>query len=337
MIQISDGILQSSNWKKALSGVIKNPEELLIKLDLPASLLENAQRAVQLFPLRVTQSYLNRIEKGNPQDPLLLQVLPLHAELLNTKGFSNDPVGDLTAKPLPGLIHKYQGRILLISTGCCAIHCRYCFRRHYPYSEDLSGNNEWQSSIDYIRENPSIREVILSGGDPLALSDNKLANLCSKLAKMQNLITLRIHSRLPIVLPERVTSELLESLSCFPLNKVIVVHANHPNEINAEVSDGLNRLRSAGITVLNQSVLLKNINDNAETLARLSELLFSSGTLPYYLHMLDKVQGSAHFEVPLPKAYSIWKTMSEILPGYLVPKLVKEQQGALYKLPVLNQ
>lgn len=277
------------------------------------------------------------MEVGNPQDPLLLQVLPLDAEFINTEGYNFDPVGDQQASPHPGLLHKYQGRVLIVVTGACAIHCRYCFRRHFPYSEHHIDNTQWQQNLSYIQADDSIHEVILSGGDPLSLSDERLQSMVNDLASIQHIKRLRIHTRLPIMVPQRVTSSLLDTLIGNRLYPVVVVHINHANEIDSDVSLALNRMKNAGITLLNQSVLLKNINNNIQTLSQLSESLMQNGVLPYYLHQLDKVQGAAHFAVGPFESRMILKGLRDQLPGYLVPKLVQETKGASAKLPVLSE
>lgn len=326
-------VWQGENWQKALADAIRDPEELLRQLELSPDLLPAARKAAALFPLRVPISYLNRIEKANPDDPLLLQILPLHAELAEPlPGFSTDPVGDLDANPVPGLIHKYQGRVLLITTGACAIHCRYCFRRHFPYGDSSSTPTHLQQMIDYIRADTSIEEVILSGGDPLSLSTPRLQALGYQLSSISHLKRLRIHTRQPIVLPERVDDELLTWLASLPLQTIMVVHCNHAREIDLMTNQALHKLAGTGLTLLNQSVLLRGINDTVADLKSLSEQLFKARVLPYYLHQLDRVSGAQHFEVPDQEARLIIMTLSHHLPGYLVPKLVRESAGGAAKL-----
>lgn len=325
-------VWQGENWQKALADAIRDPAELLQQLELPSDLLPAARQAAALFPLRVPHSYLKRIEKANPHDPLLLQVLPLHAELAETTpGFSTDPVGDLDANPVPGLIHKYRGRVLLVTTGACAIHCRYCFRRHFPYGEDSSTPAHLQQVIDYIQADTSIEEVILSGGDPLSLSNPRLQALGSQLAAIPHLKRLRIHTRQPIVLPERVDDGLLAWLRSLPLQTIMVVHCNHAREIDPMIRQTLHKLATTGLTLLNQTVLLRGINDSVQDLKTLSERLFESGILPYYLHQLDRVTGAQHFEVPDEEAMALVKDLSHQLPGYLVPKLVRDSAGEAAK------
>jgi EF-P beta-lysylation protein EpmB len=274
------------------------------------------------------------MHRGDSRDPLLLQVLPVQQEAQETTGFLRDPLEELDSMPVPGLLHKYQGRALLTVTGACAVHCRYCFRRHFPYAEANPVTGHWPQSIEYIRQHPDITEVILSGGDPLTLSDDRLQSLADQLATIDHLRTLRIHSRLPVVLPERVDENLLSWLAAQRLKVVMVIHCNHPNEIDTGVIGAMDRLRRAGVVLLNQSVLLRNINDEAATLISLSERLFAAGVLPYYLHQLDRVQGAAHFEVSARTARKLMNEVSASLPGYLVPRLVQEIPGMPGKTPL---
>ncbi|ARN73556.1 EF-P beta-lysylation protein EpmB [Oceanicoccus sagamiensis] len=322
------------SWQQALANVVRQPEELFDLLQLDKSSLPAALAASQDFALRVPRAFVARMKTGCADDPLLKQVLPLGAELDYQPGFSEDPLGEMDCNPVPGLIHKYHGRVLLIVSGGCAINCRYCFRRHFPYSDNNPGRSERQQMLDYIRSDSSIHEVILSGGDPLAASDILLAELVEELAAIPHLTTLRVHSRMPVVIPQRITSQCLQWLTATRLNTVMVVHCNHANEIDQTVQDSLHRLKYAGITVLNQTVLLAGINDNADSLAELSERLFAAGALPYYLHTLDKVQGAGHFQVPEEVGQQLITALLARLPGYLVPKLVKEMAGARSKVPV---
>jgi EF-P beta-lysylation protein EpmB len=334
MIQPSVPHWQGADWKNSLARAIRDPAELIDYLQLPQQWLPAALAASHQFPLRVPRGFAARMRKGDPNDPLLLQVLPLHRELEQTAGFSVDPVGDLQAMPVPGLLQKYAGRVLLITTGACAIHCRYCFRRHFPYSESHIDSQNWQRMIDAITADTSIHEVILSGGDPLTLSDERLLTLASQLDQIPHLTRLRLHTRLPIVVPERITHTLLQGLSRLRLQIVLVVHVNHANELDHHVNQALQSLRNYGITLLNQTVLLKRINDSTEALSRLSEALFANGVLPYYLHQLDRVQGAGHFEVSDQCAMELLDHCRVHLPGYLVPKLVREVQGTAYKHPL---
>lgn len=324
----------ASQWQTDLAAAVSDPAELLRLLELDTSLLEAARAASRKFPLRVPRSFVARMRKRDPSDPLLRQVLPLGAELEAQPGFTHDAVGDLTSRAAPGVLHKYHGRVLLIASGACAVNCRYCFRRHFPYAEESARTDSWQPALQYIRSDASLSEVILSGGDPLSLNDRTLADLVARLQEIPQLRTLRIHTRQPIVLPSRVDAALLSWLGNCRLRKVVVVHVNHARELNAEVTDALAKLHDAGATLLNQSVLLRGVNDSAEALAELSQQLFTAGVIPYYLHMLDRVSGAAHYDVPDSQAREIARGLRARLPGYLVPRLVREIPGAPAKMPV---
>lgn len=335
MLQRNPLTWQRPRWQQDLAEAVRDPAELLQMLELSPDLLAPALRAGRDFPLRVPRSYVARMRKGDPDDPLLRQVLPLAAEDVQSPGFITDPVGDLQAMPRPGLLHKYHGRALLITTGACAVHCRYCFRRHFPYGEANPAAGQWQAALDHIAGDPSLKEIILSGGDPLSLSDARLAALAEQLAAIPHVRRLRIHTRLPIVLPSRVNQELTGWLTDSPLQKVLVVHANHAREIDAETAKALRDLKNCDVTLLNQSVLLRGVNDSAETLAALSETLYEVGVLPYYLHLLDKVQGAAHFDVPEVEARRLLTLLRDRLPGYLVPRLVREIEGEASKRAIV--
>lgn len=324
----------TTRWQTELAEAVRNPGELLALLELESRWLEPARRAAAAFPLRVPRPFLARIRKGDPADPLLRQVLPLGEELADAPGYTRDPVGDLPSVAAKGLLHKYQGRVLLITTGACGVHCRYCFRRHFPYSEENARSGEWKEALDYIAADASVDEVILSGGDPLALSDERLAGLERALSAIPHIKRLRIHTRQPVVLPSRVDASLLGWLAGSKLQKVVVLHVNHANEIDDAVREACARLRSAGVTLLNQTVLLRGVNDSADVLEALSEALFSAQVLPYYLNLLDPVAGSAHFDVPESEALRLMGELRARLPGYLVPKLVREVPGAPSKMPV---
>jgi len=326
---------QSETWRQALRASVKDPEKLLAELGLDPSLLAGARRAGRLFPLRVPRSFLARMQHGNPHDPLLRQVLPLEAETRGGEGFLEDPVGDGQARTGTGVLHKYRGRVLLIATGACAVNCRYCFRRHFPYSENTAARADWRGALDYIRRHPDVHEVILSGGDPLLLDTAKLARLTERLATIPHVRRLRIHSRLPVVLPERVDRALCDWLDGMALQTVMVIHSNHPNELDTGVARRLAELRGTGTVLLNQAVLLKGVNDDAGVLEALGESLFNAGVLPYYLHLLDRVKGAAHFDVPEARARSIYRELRSRASGYLVPRLVREIPGAPYKTPIL--
>jgi len=280
------------------------------------------------FPLRVPREFADRMEKGNINDPLLKQILPTKNENIIASGFSNDPVGDINAMTESGVIHKYNGRVLLITTGGCAINCRYCFRRNFPYGDFQLSNKKYLAAINYIQNRPDISEVILSGGDPLLLNDQKILGLMQQLQVIPHIKRIRIHSRIPIVLPSRITTELCNNLSAIEKDIVLVAHSNHANELNNKVRLAFENLKKANITLLNQAVLLKGINDNAHQLIELSEKLFTMGVLPYYLHLLDRAAGTAHFEISETQALALMNQIKKNLPGYLVPKLVREQAGA---------
>ncbi len=317
----------STNWQQALSLAITDPEELLQLLELDNSLLAAANAAAKLFPLKVPRGFLQRIKKGDINDPLLRQILPLDLELDQTPGYETDPLQEAAANPVPGLLHKYHGRVLLTLVGTCGVNCRFCFRRHFPYEKNNPGSLGWEKALDYIANDPSIAEVLLSGGDPLVASDALLQSFSTKLAMIPHVRRLRIHSRMPIMLPERISPSFIQWITELPFKTILVVHTNHPQEINCSIKEAMQALLKAGVTLLNQSVLLKGINDNVETLVELSEALFASGIQPYYLHILDKVQGTAHFDLNLETARKLHLGMSQRLSGYLVPKLVSEQPG----------
>ncbi len=324
---------QTPLWQTLLSQAITDPEELFRLLDLPLDSLPASLKADRDFRLRVPRGFAARMRKGDFNDPLLRQVVPLAEESAQVPVFSRDPLDELNAMPVPGVLHKYQGRILLTATGACAIHCRYCFRRHYPYSE-ANPRRAPDQTFDYVRQHTQINEVILSGGDPLTLTDSRLSELVSALETLPHVIRLRIHSRIPVVLPERIDNSLLEWLHKTRLQVVLVIHANHAREIDTRVRQAMGRLRQAGATLFNQSVLLRGINDDARTLADLSETLFRAGVLPYYLHQLDRVQGAAHFSVADDEAINIINQLRTVVPGYLLPALVRENPGQLSKTPV---
>ncbi|MFO7642265.1 MAG: EF-P beta-lysylation protein EpmB [Candidatus Competibacteraceae bacterium] len=334
MITAKTPARQISTWQRELAQAITDPAELLRILELDPVLLPAARVAAARFSLRAPRGFVARMGKGDPEDPLLRQVLPLAAEWASTPDFLADPVGDRAATAASGVLHKYHGRALLLVTSACAVHCRYCFRREFPYAEARASADDWRPALNYLAEDASLREVILSGGDPLSLSDRRLGALLAALDRIPHLERLRIHSRQPIVLPERVDDGLLDLLARTRLRRVLVVHANHPREIDGRVREALERLAAAGVTLFNQSVLLRGVNDSAATLVELSEALFSARVLPYYLHLLDRVCGAAHFEVKEPEASAIMKAVRQRLPGYLVPRLVREQPGQPAKTPV---
>ena len=321
-------------WQQALREAVRDPRELLDLLGLDRLAPRLSDEAMVQFPLRVPRGFVARMRRGDPRDPLLRQVLPLDDEMRPMPGFGLDAVGDGAAKTAPGVIQKYRGRALLVATGSCAIHCRYCFRRHFPYAEETAARDGWREAVDRIRRDASIEEVLLSGGDPLSLSNGKLAELTGALADIPHLRRLRIHSRLPIVVPERVDDGLMGWLTALPWPVTLVVHANHANEFDGTVDAALGRLRAAGVHLLNQAVLLRGVNDSVDALAALSERGFRAGVLPYYLHQLDRVAGVAHFEVDDAHARALHAGLAARLSGYLVPRLVREIPGDTGKRPL---
>ena len=321
-------------WQQALREAVRDPRELLDLLGLDRLAPRLSDEAMVQFPLRVPRGFVARMRRGDPNDPLLRQVLPLDDEMRPMPGFGLDAVGDGAAKTAPGVIQKYRGRALLVATGSCAIHCRYCFRRHFPYAEETAARDGWREAGDRIRQDTAIEEVLLSGGDPLSLSNGKLAELTGALADIPHLRRLRIHSRLPIVVPERIDEGLLGWLSALPWPATLVVHANHANEFDGAVDAALGRLREAGVHLLNQAVLLRGVNDDIDALAALSERGFAAGVLPYYLHQLDRVAGVAHFEVDDARARALHAGLAVRLSGYLVPRLVREIPGDTGKRPL---
>ena len=325
---------QARTWQRLWREAIADPRELLELLDLGhlADVLLPARDTG--FAMRVPHQFAARMRRGDARDPLLLQVLPQAAELLETVGYGTDAVGDLDARAAGGVLCKYAGRALLIATGSCAVNCRYCFRRHFPYAQETAAAHRWQEAIEHVRRDASIEEVILSGGDPWSLATTKLAELTAQLASIPHLRRLRIHTRLPIVLPERVDAELLDWLRRLPWPVAVVLHANHANEIDGSVVDACARLRDAGASLLNQSVLLRGVNDDVDTLADLSVRLFAAGVLPYYLHQLDRVAGTAHFAVADARARGLIAQLRGRLSGYLVPRLVREIAGEAAKTPL---
>ncbi|WP_255554872.1 EF-P beta-lysylation protein EpmB [Moritella sp. 24] len=321
------------NWKKDLASAISDPRKLLFILELPETSFKSDYAARQLFPMRVPQSFVDRMEKGNPKDPLFLQVMPKQQEFIQKAGFIKDPL-DEHESAVPGLLHKYTNRVLFIVRGGCAINCRYCFRRHFPYQDNSNNKHEWQQAIDYIRSKPEIIEVIFSGGDPLMANDNQLSWLIEQLEQIPHLKRLRIHTRLPVVMPSRVTDEFVALLKQSSLRCSVVLHINHPNELAAELPAALAKMTAAGITLYNQAVLLADINDNADDLVELHERLFDNRIQPYYLHLLDKVEGASHFDVSEEKAVTLMNELLLRLPGFLVPKLVREIGGEKSKTPI---
>lgn len=328
-------LLSSLSWQQQLRDVITSREELLAAVGLSAAAAGLADGTEDEFPLKVPRSFVRRMRHGDPRDPLLLQVLSTREEMLDAPGYTRDPVGEAGAAiPRRGIVHKYRGRVLLIVSGGCAVHCRYCFRRHFPYSDNQNSRQQWREALDYIREDDTIDEVILSGGDPLVATDEQLRQLVEQIAGIGHVRRLRIHSRLPVVIPERVDDALLDAITHTALQTVMVIHCNHAREIDDSVAEALRRLRHRDITTLNQAVLLAGINDDLDAQLALCQRLFAAGALPYYLHLLDKVQGAAHFDVPESRARALLAGLTARLPGYLVPKLVREIPGAASKVGI---
>ncbi|MHC6528535.1 EF-P beta-lysylation protein EpmB [Vibrio proteolyticus] len=321
------------NWLKQLANAISDPLQLLKQLEIDPSPWQHGFDAKTLFAQRVPQSFVDRMEKGNPHDPLLRQVLPLSEEFDVQPGYSTDPL-DEQNNAVPGLLHKYRNRALMIVKGGCAINCRYCFRRHFPYQDNKGNKSVWQQSLDYIAAQPQLNEVILSGGDPLMAKDHELTWLVEHLADIRHIKRLRIHTRLPVVIPARVTDTLCQLLATSRLQVVLVTHINHAQEIDFALRDALRKLKVAGVTLLNQSVLLKGVNDSVDSQVALSEALFDAGVLPYYLHVLDKVQGAAHFYVSDDDARALMAGLIARVSGYLVPTLTREIGGRASKTPL---
>lgn len=323
-------IREVENWTDYLATAISDPKELLAQLDLPLSLFENDFSARKLFPLRVPLPFVQRMEKGNPKDPLFLQIMTSHLEFVQAEGFSKDPLEEQHT-PAPNILHKYHNRLLFMVKNSCAVNCRYCFRRHFPYAENKGDKQNWQKALSYIAEHHEIDEVIFSGGDPLMAKDHELEWLIKQLENIPHLQRLRIHTRLPVVIPQRITTKFCELLKRSRLQSVLVTHINHPNEIDESLSHAIKKLKSVGVTLLNQSVLLKHINDNAHTLKALSEKLFHIGILPYYLHLFDKVEGASHFYVSDENGKKIYEELQTLTSGYLVPKLARENPKEPHK------
>ncbi|WP_343554794.1 EF-P beta-lysylation protein EpmB [Pantoea sp.] len=322
------------DWLQQLADVVTEPAELLqlLSLDQHADLAAGAD-ARKLFALRVPRAFIARMKKGDAADPLLLQVLTSRQEFNDAPGYSTDPL-DEQSSVVPGLLHKYRNRALLLVKGGCAVNCRYCFRRHFPYQDNQGNKRNWQAALDYIAQHPELDEIIFSGGDPLMAKDHELAWLIDELEKIPHLKRLRIHSRLPVVIPARITEKLCQMLAETRLQVLMVSHINHAQEIGDALRDGMQLLKRAGVTLLNQSVLLRGVNDDAQTLANLSNALFDAGILPYYLHVLDKVQGAAHFFVSDEEARRLVRQLLAMVSGYMVPKLAREIGGEPSKTPL---
>jgi EF-P beta-lysylation protein EpmB len=344
-------------WQQEMAAAVRDVDHLLRLLNLPDRSNRHADSRFlggdgspggefpqPDFPLLVPRSFVRRMRPGDPRDPLLRQVLPAPEEYepadssntSSSNGFSDDPVGDTAALVGAGLLQKYAGRALIVATGTCAVHCRYCFRQHYDYDDSPRGSRAWESTIRQVADDESLREIIISGGDPLAWSDGRLAALIEPLAAIDHVRRLRIHTRLPIVVPSRVTDALVTLLADLPAQAWMVVHANHAQELDESVATALGRLARAGMPLLNQAVLLGGVNDSVDALCALSERLVDIGVVPYYLHQLDRVRGAAHFEVPIAEGVRLVRALSERLPGYALPRYVEERAGATHKIDLLD-
>lgn len=326
MITQNHLIREVSSWTDYLATAISDPIELIKYLELPVENYQQDLSARRLFAMRVPLPFAQKMQKGNPNDPLFLQVMTNQAEFITAAGFVKDPLQEQD-NPIPNLLHKYHNRVLLMVKGGCAVNCRYCFRRHFPYADNPGNKTNWQQALSYIAQHPEIEEVIFSGGDPLMAKDHEITWLVNELEKIPHLKTLRIHTRLPVVIPQRITAELLQILAASPLNKVMVLHINHANEIDQQLAQALTQLKQHNVTLLNQSVLLKGINDDAYILKNLNDKLFANGVLPYYLHLLDKVEGASHFWIDDQTALAIYRQLITLSSGYLVPKLAREIAG----------
>lgn len=323
-----------TDWLYQLSNVITDPNELLQLLSLSTHPeLQQGHSARRLFAMRVPRAFAARMRPGDPNDPLLRQVITTKEEFIHTTGFTTDPIHEQRSV-VPGLLHKYHNRALLLVKGGCAVNCRYCFRRHFPYQMNQGNKANWRQALNYICKHTELDEIILSGGDPLMAKDHELSWLLHELANIPHLQRLRIHTRLPVVIPARITPTLCHCLSTSRLQVILVTHINHANEIDHELQAAIQQLRLAGVTLLNQSVLMRHINDDANTLKTLSNALFDAGILPYYLHMLDKVHGASHFMVSENEARAIMGSLLSKMSGYLVPRLTREVGGKPSKTPI---
>ena len=318
----------AEKWQQILADLITDPKELLEILELDARQNPLGEHGLEEFALKAPRPFVGRIRKSDWHDPLLLQIWPDRREAFVDEALSKDPLQESRFNTTPGLLHKYQGRVLLTAAPHCAIHCRYCFRRHFDYAANTPGRQQWQQALSQIQQDSSIHEVILSGGDPLAASDRYLAWLIGELEAIEHLTTLRIHTRLPVVIPQRISTPLLDLLGQTRLRVVLVAHCNHAQELDQTVSEAFSKLAAIGVTLLNQSVLLADVNDNIDALCKLSDALFARGVLPYYLHLPDQVAGTSHFQVQEKQGIALLRAMRARMPGYLVPRLAKEIPGA---------
>jgi EF-P beta-lysylation protein EpmB len=328
------GVSSRQSWQRELSAAYRNVDELLAALDLQRPDLVAAGMTLgpnSEFPLLVPDSFLQRMRPGDPHDPLLLQVLPQAVEKVAADGFVTDAVHDQAARRASGMLQKYHGRVLLMASGSCAVHCRYCFRREYPYSHEPHRLPDWEPAVAEIAADSSVSEVIFSGGDPWMLNDGRLAELCRRVDTISHIERIRFHTRLPIVLPSRVTTSLIELLQSLRAQAIVVVHANHAHELDGDCAVALGRLVRSGGPVLNQSVLLRGVNDSVVALEELSRALTKTGIMPYYLHQLDRVSGTSHFEVSVQRGQQLIRELQQRLPGYAVPRYVQEIPGEPHK------
>jgi len=328
--------VEPQDWRTELAGAFRQIDDLLDFLDIPITALPICQQAQADFPLLVPRPYAQQMEKGNINDPLLLQVLPQAVEMIEQPGYVADPLAEKHSNIQQGIIHKYHGRVLLLAASGCAVNCRYCFRRHFPYQENRVSRQHWQQTLEYVASDSTIDEVILSGGDPLMLQDQHLDELITAIENIPHVRRLRIHSRLPVVIPQRITDALCRRLSNSRLHCSCVLHINHGNELSEQHNSAFRQLRQAGVTLLNQTVLLRKVNDSLRVLAELNKQLFEFGILPYYLHLLDPVKGAAHFDLDEHAAVALHQQLLEALPGYLVPRLVREESGKKSKTPIIK-
>lgn len=328
MITRSAVTWHTEDWQRQLSQVVSSVDELWQLLDLPADALPGAGLAARQFPLRIPRGFVAKMRKGDLNDPLLRQVIPLGDELLSPPGFVTDPLAERDSNPHQGLLHKYESRVLVIAGSACAVHCRYCFRRHFPYQDNQLSQPQFDALLQYLRDHPEVNEVILSGGDPLVASNARLQRWVEALEALPQLKRLRLHTRTPVVIPERVDAGLLHLLRQTRLRTVMVVHTNHANEIDTTFTRAMAHLKDIGVTLLNQAVLLKGVNDRADDQVALSETLFDAGVLPYYLHLLDRVAGAHAYLIDDAEAFALYREMAARLPGFLLPRLTREVPGA---------
>jgi len=326
---------QVDAWQKLLSSTNRSLNDLFSHVSVNESDRIAMTEADSVFNTRLPTRLLEQIDKNDLNDPLLRQFLPDPRELMDQHDFDMDPLNEKASQPKPGLLHKYSGRVLLVMTSVCAVHCRYCFRRHFPYTDNRLSSDEWEEICRYIAQDETIEEVILSGGDPLSLKTEVLQRRLEPILSLPHIKRLRIHSRFPVIIPERIDEKLLEWLTGISQEIILVVHVNHPVEVGDSFKTAMDALREKGVHLLNQSVLLKGVNDSVDTLALLSRQLFECGVLPYYLHLLDKVKGAAHFDLSSERAHSLYQALLARLPGYLVPKMVREIAGERSKTVAL--